>query len=673
MATISTSGIASGSIIRAEQVLRIIEALDGTDKNDIIVSGSVDITGSFGIRSGSITNSASAPFMLAYNTGSGAVTFTQRNSTSGTSGTSGTVGTSGTSGTSGTVGTSGTSGSSGTSGTSGSSGSSGTNGTSGAAGGDGDKYKTTSSTNETIALGSQTFVVETGLSWTTGQTAIVTDASNDANYMAGEVTAYNSANGNLTVNVTVVGGSGTKSSWVVNLSGEVGAAGSSGTSGTSGTTPFPFSGSADISGSLTVTGSNAPAVRVSGSTTLTGSLFTSGSNILSGSFLQSGSTQITGSTLLSGSLLLTGSSALALRVTGSTALTGSLNVSGSVSASNVYSIGDAYLGTGGGSDEVKLIHAGDADTYLLYDANVVNLVAGGSSAIKLDLSTNKISLNNTNSNLDTQINADDGEVVLHVDAGDNRVGINKTTPNNDLDIEGGTSITGSASISGSLSVLNKVAASLNVSSSNLFIPALSVTGSTTLTGSLLHSGSTLLSGTLKIHSSSGMVQDNDLPAILSYNTSSGLVSYTTGSLGGGGGGSGFPHTGSAAVSGTLNSTGSGVNAADFSGSLVVTGAAFVTSLTETSALRFKENIENMNGELDNVYKLRPVDFDWKENGEGDKGLIAEEVNLIYPEFVTLNTDGTMQGIKYSKLISVLIKSVQELKDEVDSLKSQING
>jgi len=33
----------------------------------------------------------------------------------------------------------------------------------------------------------------------------------------------------------------------------------------------------------------------------------------------------------------------------------------------------------------------------------------------------------------------------------------------------------------------------------------------------------------------------------------------------------------------------------------------------------------------------------------------------------------MQGIKYSKLISVLIKSVQELKDEVDSLKSKIDG
>jgi hypothetical protein len=81
----------------------------------------------------------------------------------------------------------------------------------------------------------------------------------------------------------------------------------------------------------------------------------------------------------------------------------------------------------------------------------------------------------------------------------------------------------------------------------------------------------------------------------------------------------------------------------------------------------------MDNELDNVYKLRPVDFEWKESGEVDKGLIAEEVRLIYPEFTSLNIDGTMQGIKYSKLISVLIKSVQELKDEVDSLKSQIDG
>ena len=59
--------------------------------------------------------------------------------------------------------------------------------------------------------------------------------------------------------------------------------------------------------------------------------------------------------------------------------------------------------------------------------------------------------------------------------------------------------------------------------------------------------------------------------------------------------------------------------------------------------------------------------------EKDKGLIAEEVQMVYPEFVTLNEDGTTQGIKYSKLVSVLIKSIQELKQEVDLLKKKLDG
>jgi phage protein U len=71
MATISTSGIASGSIIRAEHVLRVIESLSGDDANDILISGSVGITGSFTITSGSITKTEAAPMLLAYNTSSG--------------------------------------------------------------------------------------------------------------------------------------------------------------------------------------------------------------------------------------------------------------------------------------------------------------------------------------------------------------------------------------------------------------------------------------------------------------------------------------------------------------------------------------------------------------------------------------------------------------------------
>lgn len=46
MSTISTSGIASNSIIRAEHILRIINALSNTANNDILISGSLTVTGS---------------------------------------------------------------------------------------------------------------------------------------------------------------------------------------------------------------------------------------------------------------------------------------------------------------------------------------------------------------------------------------------------------------------------------------------------------------------------------------------------------------------------------------------------------------------------------------------------------------------------------------------------
>ena len=84
MATISTSGIISGSIIRAEHVTRIINALSSKDDNDILISGSLGVTGSVTIESSSISNVSNSEFILSYNTGSGDVGFTARVGTSGT-------------------------------------------------------------------------------------------------------------------------------------------------------------------------------------------------------------------------------------------------------------------------------------------------------------------------------------------------------------------------------------------------------------------------------------------------------------------------------------------------------------------------------------------------------------------------------------------------------------
>ena len=84
----------------------------------------------------------------------------------------------------------------------------------------------------------------------------------------------------------------------------------------------------------------------------------------------------------------------------------------------------------------RLQHLGDSNTYLDFpSADTFNLVAGGGSFLKYDNSSSKIIINNANENRDTQIMADDGNVVLHVDAGNNTVGIGTASPSQILTLD----------------------------------------------------------------------------------------------------------------------------------------------------------------------------------------------------------------------------------------------
>ena len=113
-----------------------------------------------------------------------------------------------------------------------------------------------------------------------------------------------------------------------------------------------------------------------------------------------------------------------------------------------------------------IYHNGDADTYLLFQADEVNLVAGGKSVIRLDESgtNDKIQINNTNADIDLQVMADDGEVVLHTDAGTNRVGINTITPGVALEVVGAMTASstlqavGAATLGGTLNVSGAITA-----------------------------------------------------------------------------------------------------------------------------------------------------------------------------------------------------------------------
>ncbi len=81
----------------------------------------------------------------------------------------------------------------------------------------GDRYLTTSTTSNSVSNGNKTFTIGTGLSYTPTQN--ITISYDAANHMHGEVLTYDSGTGVLTVDINHKTGSGTYTSWVVNVGG----------------------------------------------------------------------------------------------------------------------------------------------------------------------------------------------------------------------------------------------------------------------------------------------------------------------------------------------------------------------------------------------------------------------------------------------------------------------
>ena len=80
-----------------------------------------------------------------------------------------------------------------------------------------DRYKTSSVTSNSVTNGSKSFAVDINLSYIPLQEILV--VHNPANHMHGEVTSYDAATGALVVNIKTHTGSGTYTSWVINLDG----------------------------------------------------------------------------------------------------------------------------------------------------------------------------------------------------------------------------------------------------------------------------------------------------------------------------------------------------------------------------------------------------------------------------------------------------------------------
>ena len=115
-----------------------------------------------------------------------------------------------------------------------------------------------------------------------------------------------------------------------------------------------------------------------------------------------------------------------------------------------------------------------------------------------------------------------------------------------------------------------------------------------------------------------------------------------------------------------------------------TGIAVTGKITATgdvvafysSDKKFKDNVVQLDGALDKVKEIRGVSFDWNDKQDSykghDIGVIAQEVEAVYPELVHHRAEDDSKAVDYVKLTAVLIEAVKELSAKVEALENNKN-
>jgi len=105
---------------------------------------------------------------------------------------------------------------------------------------------------------------------------------------------------------------------------------------------------------------------------------------------------------------------------------------------------------------------------------------------------------------------------------------------------------------------------------------------------------------------------------------------------------------------------------------VQNGNIFVGSeqVQTESDRKLKQNIVDLDSQLDNIKALQPREYEWKKNNKKSKGFIAQELQEIYPSLVKEHKDTLHVG--YTGLIPVLVKGMQEQQEMIEKLTSKIN-
>lgn len=106
------------------------------------------------------------------------------------------------------------------------------------------------------------------------------------------------------------------------------------------------------------------------------------------------------------------------------------------------------------------------------------------------------------------------------------------------------------------------------------------------------------------------------------------------------------------------------------GDVKVNGDVEAVEVRATSDQRLKSEISILTGALAGLAQIKGIHFRWKSDQHPSIGVLAQDVQKIYPELVTQNEKGIL-SVNYMGLVGVLTEAIKEQQRKVDENSKMI--
>jgi hypothetical protein len=100
----------------------------------------------------------------------------------------------------------------------------------------------------------------------------------------------------------------------------------------------------------------------------------------------------------------------------------------------------------------------------------------------------------------------------------------------------------------------------------------------------------------------------------------------------------------------------------------VVGVVTATDFNSASDLTLKTNIQSISNPIDKILQINGVTFNWRESNKPSVGIIAQEIEKVFPELVQGENPKT---VNYNGLIGLLIEAIKEQQIEINNLKDKL--